>query len=375
VTDTPLGETELTGLDVEDELGRGAFTTVHRARRDGVAYALKRPLPDAAADPALAAAFQREAALLACVNDPGVGRIHAAGRFGDAPALVLEYLPGGSLADQLAAGPMAPERVVELAAQLARGLAAAHRVGLVHRDVKPQNLLLRRDGMLEIADFGIARAAETTRLTLAGTVLGTAAYLAPEQALGEDVGPAADLYSLGAVLYELLTGEPPFRFETLAQVAAERPQVCPVRELAPAVPQALEDVVMGCLARNPSYRPSSAAKLGAALAAAVPDLPTERLGLPDAPTERTLLRTRIAPAPPRPAARGRWARPRWIAVTLAVLLGVAAVALAVALASHDGTAKPRRPAAPRIVPVPRGSTPAAEARNLAAWIGRYSRAG
>src|ERR1700733_14940633 len=109
--DNLLNDT-LTDLEIEDELGRGAFTTVHRVRRDGVAYALKRPHREAAADPALPAAFQREAALLACVNDPGVARIHAAGRWDDAPALVLEYLPGASLADLLARGPLDEHRVV-----------------------------------------------------------------------------------------------------------------------------------------------------------------------------------------------------------------------------------------------------------------------
>src|SRR5207244_10889820 len=130
-------------------------------------------------------------------------------------------------------------------------------------DIKPQNLLLRDEGTLKIADFGIARAVEGTALTQAGTILGTAAYLAPEQALGKEAAPAADVYSLGAVLYELLTGKPPYEFDSLADLADKQRQhaIAPVRELAPDVPRELEDVVMRCLARNPESRPVPAAEL------------------------------------------------------------------------------------------------------------------
>ena len=139
----------------------------------------------------------------------------------------------------------------------------------MHRDVKPQNLLLREDGTVKVADFGIARAAETTALTQVGTVLGTAAYLSPEQALGEEVTAAADVYSLGAVLYELLTGRPPYEFDSLADLAAKQTsgQITPVGELAPDVPRDVEDAVMRSLARNPSYRPASAAAFAKELGA------------------------------------------------------------------------------------------------------------
>src|SRR3954469_20911452 len=195
----------------------------------------------------------------------------------------MEYVEGKSLADVLSdRGRLPPGEARELALQAAQGLARAHDAGLVHRDVKPQNLILRSDGTLKIADFGIARAAEATALTEVGTVLGTAAYLAPEQALGEPVTAAADVYSLGAVLYELLTGRPPFDFETLADLADQqgRMQITPVRELAPEVPPELEDVVMRCLARNPSYRPASAAELARVLSGG--EAPTQPLQRPTA---------------------------------------------------------------------------------------------
>ena len=268
VTNTPLGATELTGLDVEAELGRGAFTTVHRARRDGVAYALKRPHPEAAADPALPAAFQREAALLACVDDPGVARIHAAGWFDDAPALVLEYLPGGSLADQLVPGPMAPERVVELAAQLARGLAAAHRAGLVHRDVKPGNIMVGPGRPAKLIDFGLALLGEAgAGAATAGDdpAVGTFLYSSPEQSgmLKRPVDARSDLYSLGVVLFECLTGTLPFEAADVGELlrlhlAAPVPDPAAMR---PEIDPALSAVVMRLLAKDPDDRYPDAAAL------------------------------------------------------------------------------------------------------------------
>src|ERR671936_2720283 len=205
----------------------------------------------------------------------------------------MEHVEGETLAELLSRrGRLPPEEARGLALQAARGLAHAHEAGLVHRDVKPQNLILRADGVLKIADFGIARAAEATALTQAGTVLGTAAYLAPEQALGEQVTAAADVYSLGAVLYELLAGRPPFEFESLADLAAKqsRMEVTPVRELSPDVPQQLEDVVMHCLARNPAYRPASGGQLAAELEGGAAEPVTQ-------PVRRTITRpTRVLQA-------------------------------------------------------------------------------
>jgi serine/threonine-protein kinase len=164
-----------------------------------------------------------------------------------------------------------PWREVTLAwVQAARGLAAAHAGGLVHRDVKPANLLVREDDVLKVADFGIARAAELTRLTQHGTVLGTAAYLSPEQAAGEEVTTATDIYSLGAVVYELLTGRAPYEFESLAELAAQHTggMIRPLRDLEPSVPEPVEAAVMHALAREPRFRPASAADFADELAAA-----------------------------------------------------------------------------------------------------------
>jgi serine/threonine-protein kinase len=216
----------------------------------------------------------------------------------------------------------------------------------VHRDVKPGNLLLRDDGVLKIADFGIARAAETTRHTQAGTILGTAAYLAPEQIAGADATVASDLYSLGAVLYELLTGRPPYVFDSLVELAAHQADgaIVPVRDLEPSVPEELEAPVMHALAREPRFRPRSAADFAHELAGPVEE-PTRPL--------------------PQPRARryGRWLAAAIAAVIVAVVLGL--------LLGGPGHKSP--PAPPRVVPPARGQTAEQEAQNLARWLRTHSR--
>ncbi|HJQ75407.1 MAG TPA: serine/threonine-protein kinase, partial [Gaiellaceae bacterium] len=236
-------------------LGHGGMATVYLGRDTELDRPVAVKVLDAAGDDGLRKRFVREARLAARLSHPNVVSVYDAGEDDGRPYLVMEHVEGETLADLLARrGRLPPEEVRALAVQGARGLAHAHAAGLVHRDIKPQNLLLREDGTLKIADFGIARAAEGTALTQAGTVLGTAAYLAPEQGLGEQATAASDVYSFGAVLYELLTGRPPLEIHSLEDLAKGGP-IAPVRELAPEVPRDLEDVVMRCLARNPDYRP------------------------------------------------------------------------------------------------------------------------
>lgn len=333
---------------LERALGHGGMASVYVARDTGLdrAVAVKLLAENLAGDDELRKRFLREARLAARLSHPNVVNIFDAGEDDGRPYIVMELVEGETLAER---GRARAEEVRSLALQAARGLAHAHAAGLVHRDIKPGNLLLRSDGTLKIADFGIARAAETTALTQAGTVLGTAAYLAPEQALGEEVTPAADVYSLGAVLYELLTGRPPFEFDSLADLAEKQRAmaIAPVRELAPDVPRDLEDLVMRCLARNRSYRPTSA-ELVQELEPSAPEPPTRRLPQPRRVERRTV----------------------WFA--LAALLVVAAILLAVAFASRDSSPSKPRPA-PAVPSISRGSTPQEQARNIAAWLRRYSR--
>jgi eukaryotic-like serine/threonine-protein kinase len=345
---------------IERPLGHGGMATVYLGRDTELErpVAIKLLAENLAGDDEFRRRFVREARLAARLSDPNIVSVYDAGEDDGRPYIVMEHVDGEMLADVLARrGRLPPDEARELAAQTANGLAHAHEAGLIHRDIKPQNLILRRDGTVKIADFGIARAAESTSLTQTGTVLGTAAYLAPEQAMGEEVTAAADVYSLGTVLYELLTGRPPFEFESLADLAdqQQRMEITPVRELAPDVPPELEDVVMRCLARNPAYRPASAGELARLLSGG------------DAPAQ-PLHRATAVQAPARRGLENR--RTLWFA--LAGIVALAAILLAVAFAgrgSHSSSPPPK-PAAPP--PVQPGGSAQQQARNLSTWLKRYS---
>jgi serine/threonine protein kinase len=329
---------------LERPLGHGGMASVylaHDAELDRP-VAVKLLAESLAGDTAFRKRFLREARLAARLSHPNVVAVYDAGEAdGGRPYIVMEYVDGTTLEGQ---GPLPPAEAVALVVQACHGLAHAHAAGLVHRDVKPHNLLLRTDGTLKVADFGIARAAEATALTQVGSILGTAAYLAPEQAAGEEVTATADVYSLGAVLYELLAGRPPCEPATLADLA-DRPEIRPVSELAPRVPRHVEDAVMRSLARNPAYRPASADELARELG----DQPT-------APT-------RVAST-----ASARHRRPRWW-LAVPVVAAIAVVAAGVVLATRDDGKPPsRRPAPAAVRPIPPGANAQEQARNVAAWL-------
>ncbi|MBB2941193.1 diguanylate cyclase (GGDEF)-like protein [Actinoplanes lutulentus] len=252
----------LNDLVVGEELGRGAFTMVHRARRGDVSYAVKRPLATPDAYPGIRAVFNREAALLACIDDPAVVRVHAAGDLDGMPALVLEQIPGGTLADLIAGGLLSQERVVEIAAQLARGLAAAHRLGLVHRDIKPGNIMVSGDRPAKLIDFGLAQLGQEAHEDEA---VGTFLYAAPEQSgmLKRPVDGRSDLYSLGIVLFECLTGRLPFEADDVGELlrlhlTAPMPDLATLR---PGIDPALVAVVARLLAKDPDDRYPDAATI------------------------------------------------------------------------------------------------------------------
>src|SRR6185295_6483315 len=185
---------------LERQLGHGGMATVHLGRDSELdrLVAVKVLAESLAGDEAFRRRFLREARLAARLSHPNVVGVYDAGEDAGGPFIVMEYVEGRTLAELLGErGRLPADEAVALGLQACHGLEHAHQAGLVHRDVKPQNLLLRSDGTLKIADFGIARAAETSALTQIGTILGTAAYLSPEQAVGEDVTSAADIYSLG----------------------------------------------------------------------------------------------------------------------------------------------------------------------------------
>jgi eukaryotic-like serine/threonine-protein kinase len=309
---------------VERLLGRGGMASVYLAwdEKDGRRVALKAPADALVDDQVFRARFLRESRLAAKLVHPNVVRVYGASEDDRGLFIVMEYVEGETLADELARrGRLPADEVVQLGIDVSAALEAAHSAGLVHRDVKPHNIMRAEDGRTMLGDFGVARSHDSTVVTEHGTVLGTAAYLAPEQARGEQVTAAADLYSLGVVLYEALTGRLPHEGESVPELLLrrERDAPTPVRAFAPEVPRELEDGITQCLARRPDDRPASAAALGSLLAGPLTEAPTRQL------------------AGARPS---RLSRRRALAVTAAVLLAGLALGLGIAARSGDTAAEP-----------------------------------
>jgi hypothetical protein len=255
------------GYEILAELGRGGMGIVYRARhlRLNRVVALKMVLSGGQATPEEHLRFMVEVEAIATVKHPGIVQVHDFGTHDGLPFLSLEFCAGGSLAGKLASSPLPPRKTAPLVEQVARAVQAAHDKGIVHRDLKPGNVLLDEQGQPRVTDFGLAKRTEIDDgLTRTGAIIGTPSYAAPEQAQGrKDVGPAADVYALGAILYECLTGRPPFKaattFDTLFQVVHDEP--VPPRQLNPAVPRDLETICLKCLHKDPNRRYGSAAEL------------------------------------------------------------------------------------------------------------------
>jgi serine/threonine protein kinase len=301
--------TEAMRYELERELGRGGMAVVYAARDTEMdrRVALKVLAAHLAGDEAFRARFLREARIAGSLTHPNLVRVYDIHELDGLPCIVMELVDGGTLeGGRLTAAE---------AAQVAEGLAYAHARGVVHRDLKPGNLLRTRDGTVKIADFGIARAAEETRMTQIGTVLGTLRYLSPEQAEGRDVGPEADVYSLSLVLDELLV----------------------------AKPRSVRRLLDACRARDPRRRPAAAdvaallhAQTGSATAVTV---------------VRHAQHRRVLPV-----------------VAVATLVAALAVLLGVLAATRSSS----RPAPPPVAPVARSTDAAQQAHDLIVWIRRYS---
>jgi tetratricopeptide (TPR) repeat protein/tRNA A-37 threonylcarbamoyl transferase component Bud32 len=254
------------GYEVLGELGRGGMSVVYKARqvKPSRAVALKMILQPAYADAEKRRRLEAEAEAIARLRHPNIVQIHEVGEHEGLPYLSLEYCPGGSLADKLDGTPWEARPAAALAEALARAVHAAHQAQVVHRDLKPGNVLLTEDGTPKVTDFGLAKRLDLPGQTRTGAVMGTPSYMAPEQARAhKEVGPGADVYGLGAILYELLTGRPPFRgatpMDTVLQVLSDEP--VPVRRLQPKVPRDLETICHKCLEKDPARRYPSAAAL------------------------------------------------------------------------------------------------------------------
>jgi S1-C subfamily serine protease len=264
---TPQVLPEVPGYEILAELGRGGMGVVYRARQLGLnrTVALKMILAGAHAGAKDRARFQAEAQAAAGLQHPHIVQIYEIGEHQGLPFFSLEYCPGGNLAQKLRDAPLSPREAARLVESLTRAVHAAHQARVIHRDLKPANVLLAGDGTPKISDFGLAKRLDEAGQTTSGAVRGTPGYMAPEQATGKskDIGPAADVYGLGAILYECLTGQPPFKGETLLdtleQVRSREP--VPPRRLRSDVPKDLETVCLRCLHKEPRGRYASALDL------------------------------------------------------------------------------------------------------------------
>jgi serine/threonine-protein kinase len=368
--------------ELEGRLGSGGMSSVYKAtdrvlERTVAVKVLAEHLSD---DEKFVARFRREALAVAQLIHPNIVQVFDTGVDSGRHYIVMEYVEGRSGAQLLQSSRrLTPEEAVEIGAQACAGLEFAHRQGIIHRDVKPGNLMViggpagngdAADGEMtvKLTDFGIARAGEQTRLTQVGSVVGTAAYLAPEQARGEEATPASDVYALGVVIYQLLTGRLPHEGSSLAEMAIRRESERPLSPSAynPDVPETLSTAVLLALQGDPTARYSSARALADGLRTGLAGRDPSRALDSEAPTTwgvtdstRTLPRTDEepstpvvpAPAPRRPPAR-RPPRPvihpasrrgpstgsavRWILILLLLGIVVAVIVALVSLANNAG---------------------------------------
>ena len=250
--------------ELGDPIGRGGMATIYKATdvHMHVEVAIKILRDVYSTDPKFVTRFQREARAARALQHPNIVQVYDYGQSGDAYFIVMELINGSDLRHYLKQEPthtLSPEHAVEIAHDVALGLGAAHRRGIVHRDVKPQNILLNDEGLVKLTDFGIAsmyKDADAERLTTTGMTLGTVQYYAPEQAQGEIVTPAADVYALGIVMYEMLTGRTPFDGDTPVAVAMRHIQDLPEppSHLNRAIPPELERIILRCLEKDPRDR-------------------------------------------------------------------------------------------------------------------------
>jgi serine/threonine-protein kinase len=279
--------------------------------------------------------FRREAKVLATLAHENIMRVFDYGEDEAGPFMALEWLPGGTLESRLANGPLPPDETHRIATGIAAGLAQLHARGLVHRDLKPANILFDEEGRPKLGDFGLARrTAGAGTLTEAGTVLGTAAYLSPEQAAGEPAGAASDVYSFGVILFKMLTGALPFVADDPLSLVNMHRQAPPpaVESLQPDAPPELAALTAAALRKDPAQRPADGAALLTALGATAPTI----VAPADTAATRVLAPPPAVPPPP-PAGDSRR---RWAIVAAAVVLLAAAGGILAWAVTQSGTTAP-----------------------------------
>jgi eukaryotic-like serine/threonine-protein kinase len=333
LTPAPFASADLDGRILGDRyrlgtvIASGGMAQVRRGTDEvlGREVAIKILHPHLATDPVLVDRFRREAVAAARLTDPAIVAIYDTVTDGGINAIVMEMVHGITLRQFLdQRGPLDPHDAVDVVAGVAQALHVAHQAGIVHRDIKPANILLCDDRRVKVADFGIAKAAMGNDLTQAGTMIGTAKYLAPEQVEGGRVDPRTDIYSLGVVLYECLTGKPPFEADTDAATALARLHRDPLRprQVRPSVPRSIDALTMQALSRDPAGRPSTASDFRANLLGAEPDDATSHGG------DHTVIAPLAAvAAEPEAYARSerRWLIPTSLLIVVGVALGLAGV--------------------------------------------------
>jgi eukaryotic-like serine/threonine-protein kinase len=364
-------------------LGRGGMAEVHRGRdlRLGREVAVKVLRSDLARDPSFQVRFRREAQAAASLNHPAIVAVYDTGEdrssSGATPYIVMEYVEGDTLRDVLRReGVLSPERAMNFAADICNALDFSHRNGIVHRDVKPGNVMVTPQGTVKVMDFGIARAVSDSAATMTSTaaVIGTAQYLSPEQARGESVDARSDVYSVGCLLYELVTGAPPFTGDSPVSVAYQHVREDPKlpSSVNPAIPPELDAILLKALSKNPANRYQSAADMRNDLLRALAGQRVEAT-----PVMGDAEKTAIIGTPPGGYGDGEWddedddarkrRRNRIIAAVIAgvlILGGVIAVALLVNAGDDQPAAEPTATQVP--VPNVTGQDRATATQNLEA---------
>ena len=294
---------------VLEEIASGGQATVYRVwdTDTGRILALKVMHPHMSQDAAYLERFHREARLASSINHPNVVRIYEVGQEGDKHYMALEYFPLTLHHLIQAQTKMPVERVVDIAHQVALGLEAAREQGIIHRDIKPQNILIGPEGTTKVPDFGISRAADLSTMTRTGMIMGTPYYMSPEQAMGLRVDIRSDVYSLGVVMYQMLTGELPLEADTPWEVIRRHIEVKPrpVRQLRSDTPRPVEQVVTRCLEKEPGKRYVTPLGLAQALELALPRAVTP----PPAEAPPRPLTPTPPPPPPRPVTPARPPQP------------------------------------------------------------------
>jgi serine/threonine-protein kinase len=311
---------------LDERLGAGGMSTVYRAR-DSVLermVAVKLLAEHLADDDGFVARFRREALAAASLIHPNVVQVYDSGLDQDAHRhfIVMEYVQGPTVAQQMRERNRLPvDQAADIGAQACDGLEYAHRNGVIHRDVKPGNLIVNPDRVVKLVDFGIAKAAEDSRITQIGSVVGTAAYLSPERAQGDEATPSADVYSLGVVMYQMLGGRLPYETGSLTELALRQQEGAPepLHRLNPDVPPELSRAVSRALAPRPEHRYATAAEFGEAIRAGARGrdsavtmmLETAATSVAHDTAQTNVLQRAPAPVPapapaaPRPSARSR----------------------------------------------------------------------